>query len=314
MKIDKKHIYRYFRGELSDKESVKLEQWIAESDEHKKTYEALRTEFLMLVESANQESLFSKVKPKVKSILWTVAASAAAIAGIFFLATWMVNDSVNKEIDSNRLYVEVPLGQRMNLTLPDGTEVSLNSGANLSYPMAFRGKERKVSIEGEAKFSVTHDEDHPFVVETYAADVTVLGTEFVVCADAKANEFTTSLIEGSVQVTDRQTTESWVLKPNETIQRENGTFSINSGLDSQALYWSEGLINISGIEFDDLMKRLQKAFGVDIVIRRPDIPQINCTSGEVRISDGIEHALKVIGYVADFRYTRDNGTGKVYID
>lgn len=314
MIIDKNFINRYFRGELSDKESEKLDSWIAESDENRKTYKQLRTEFLMLSESASQESVVTKPKVNVRRILWSVVASAAAIAGVFFLATWMVNDSVNQEINANRLYVEVPEGQRMDLTLPDGTRVNLNSGAEFSYPMAFRGKERKVSVEGEAKFSVTHDDKHPFVVETYAADVTVLGTEFVVAADEQENEFLTSLIEGKVKVDNKDKSQSWTLKPDQTIRKEAAGFIVRDGLDSQALYWSEGLVNISGIGFEELMHRLEKAYGVDIVIRRADIPRINCTSGEIRVSDGIEHALKVIGYVADFRYTRDHATGKVYID
>ena len=318
MEFDERNIYRYFRDELSEKETEELDRWIAESDEHRRTYQRMREEFLALVETASLESITGRKdehRSRIRRIVWAVAANVAAAVAIFFLATWYVDQSVNREIDRSRLVAEAPVGQRVDLTLPDGTRVCLNSGAVLHYPSVFRGKDRKVSIEGEAKFMVTHDSSHPFTVETYAADVTVLGTVFVINAEEEENVFMTSLIEGKVQVSEKGTGDgSWTLKPNQTIRLEEGAFNIANELDSQTMYWSEGLVNISNISFADLMGRLEKAYGVDIVIRRKDLPAINCTSGEVRVTDGIEHALKVIQYVADFKYTRDNGTGVYYID
>ena len=67
------------------------------------------------------------------------------------------------------------------------------------------------------------------------------------------------------------------------------------------------------MSFDDLMRRFEKAYGVDIVIQRDKMPDIDCTSGEVRVSEGIDHALKVLQHIADFKYHRDNSTGIIYI-
>lgn len=318
MDFDKRDIYRYFRDELSKKEIEKLDQWIAESESNRRIYESMREEFLTLIETASLESITGRTdkrRNKIRRIVWAVAANVAAVIAIFFLATWVVDNSVNNQINQSRLMAEAPVGQRVDLTLSDGTKVCLNSGATLYYPTVFRGKNRRVSIDGEAKFIVTHDKKHPFIVETYAANVTVLGTKFVVNAVESENEFMTSLIEGKVQINEKNTGDGiWTLKPNQTIRKDGSSFSIDNKLDSQAIFWSEGLINISNISFESLMKRLAKVYGVKIVIRREEMPVINCVSGEVRVADGIDHVLKVIHYVADFKYSRDNTSGIIYID
>lgn len=71
-------------------------------------------------------------------------------------------------------------GQRLALTLPDGSQVELNSGTTLRYAGRF-GEGRVVYLDGEAFFDVVK-EDRPFVVHTFNARVIVLGTRFNVRA------------------------------------------------------------------------------------------------------------------------------------
>lgn len=97
----------------------------------------------------------------------------------------------------------VPAGQHIDVQLPDGTKVCMNALSELHYPTFFIGRERKVQLKGEAFFDVSHDRKHPFVVETYACDVEVLGTKFNVKARSEDGEFVASLVEGKVRVTDR---------------------------------------------------------------------------------------------------------------
>lgn len=52
-----------------------------------------------------------------------------------------------------------------------------------------RRGERRVKVAGEAMFDVEHDPAHPFVVETFACDVEVLGTKFDVTAEEREGLF-----------------------------------------------------------------------------------------------------------------------------
>ena len=72
-------------------------------------------------------------------------------------------------------------------------------------------------------FEVTHNVDHPFIVETFATNIEVLGTKFNVFADPDNEVFSTTLIEGKVKVSNRNDpAESIIMQPNDkrtTLQR-----------------------------------------------------------------------------------------------
>ena len=64
------------------------------------------------------------------------------------MAFWIYSGSDNREAVTRDIYV--PCGERMTVMLADGTKVYLNADTKLTYPEQFVGKERKVSVEGEA--------------------------------------------------------------------------------------------------------------------------------------------------------------------
>ncbi|MEM6647228.1 MAG: FecR domain-containing protein [Bacteroidota bacterium] len=74
------------------------------------------------------------------------------------------------------LTFEAVAGETSTVTLPDGSTVTLNAASTLTFAEA--DGERRATLTGEAFFDVAHDADHPFVVETFNAEVTVLGTQF----------------------------------------------------------------------------------------------------------------------------------------
>jgi ferric-dicitrate binding protein FerR (iron transport regulator) len=89
------------------------------------------------------------------------------------------------------------------LTLPDGTEVHLNSRSTLIYPAYYSGNERRVTLqEGEAYFKVAHNEECPFIVNVADRkyNVRVLGTEFNLQAYKENQIIQTTLVEGRVQI------------------------------------------------------------------------------------------------------------------
>ena len=60
----------------------------------------------------------------------------------------------------------VPSGKRERITLPDGSEVWLNSGTLLLYPSAFIGQSREIYLVGEGYFKVRKRPEQPFIVRT----------------------------------------------------------------------------------------------------------------------------------------------------
>src|SRR5205085_12413149 len=90
-------------------------------------------------------------------------------------------------------------GEKLSITLPDGSQAFLNSVSKITYPKNFTGTTREVKIEGEVYFNVTHDAGKPFVVQAQNSKTRVLGTTFNV-KSIPGKETTVTLVTGKVNV------------------------------------------------------------------------------------------------------------------
>ena len=211
--------------------------------------------------------------------------------------------------------LQVPYGQRLKFTLPDGSSVQLNSGAKIEYPSVFKKNLRSVKLSGEALFDVRHDAECPFEVETFATKINVLGTKFNVIADETYDRFSAALLQGRIKVTNLldPRRQEIVMKPDDIVNLSNGRLFVETIRDPEALCWTEGLVRISGLPFDELMAKFEQVFDVKIVIARNSIPDIGKISGKIRVNDGIENALHILQYAADFSFEKDEETNVVTI-
>lgn len=129
----------------------------------------------------------------------------------------------------------------------------------------------------------------------------VLGTQFNVDA-YNENDFSTALLRGSVRVTDKsQLNESVVLEPNNLVRLDKGKLTVVPITDFSSYSWKEGIITFKDIEFDALMKKLEKNYGIRIVVDNSRLDNYAC-SGKFRISDGIEEVLRALQQDAHFTY------------
>jgi len=332
-------IFGYFNRNLSEEEMIKLDKWMRESEEHRKIYRNARKLYEAHIMTAPIESLDiqrpsygSVEKPsetggvaKVKSagtahgsrifrnIAVSISSVAAAVA-IFFGAVHVIDRRYEKRFSETMNTIVVPAGKSMDYILPDGTIVKLNSGARFSYPMMFAKDSRKVSLDGEAYFEVTHNPEQPFIVKTFASDITVLGTKFNVKADEAKELFTTTLVEGSVKLTScLHPDKEIVMKPDQTISLVNGEFVKDSKSAKRATLWTNGIVSFSVTDFRTLADQLRTSFGVDIIIERDIMLEVDCLQGEYCVYDGIECVLNVLKKSIDFTYTKDYSTGTIYI-
>ena len=105
--------------------------------------------------------------------------------------------SVELELVYNTL--TVPNGKQFNIVLSDGSNVHLNSGSSIKYPVNFlKGQQRQVFLTGEAFFDVVHDQEHAFVVNAQDLDIHVYGTKFNVSNYPEDRDTEVVLVEGSV--------------------------------------------------------------------------------------------------------------------
>lgn len=315
-------LFRYFSNEASAEEVAQIEQWLEEDPARQSEFDSAHYLFNAMILHSDELSKMTTPgalektsrKSKVRRLVYRYAAAAAAVviaglSGVF----------VEREINYNKMtaqtnVLEVPAGQRMSVTLSDGTQVQLNGNSRIEYPVIFSRKQRNVKLSGEAFFEVKHDERHPFIVETFASKVEVLGTRFNVYADEASEYFSAALVDGKVKVTTNdETAEQVVLAPDEMVRFVNNHLVVTKVDAENLISWTEGYVNLADTDFESLMHRFENVYGVKIVIERETMPEIGYKSGKIRVSEGVNFALKLLQHECKFTYTENYETNTITI-
>lgn len=158
-------------------------------------YESLNE---LLSKINNQET---KSKPIISLVPgWAKVAAVIAVSlGLSWFWNW-TSKKLTKEAPLVYNEIIVPVGEKSQIELSDGTHVWINSGSKLKYPVSFGKTSREVYLSGEAFFDVTHREKQSFVVNTQDSRVKVLGTAFNVKAYPEDPKTLTTVVRGLVSV------------------------------------------------------------------------------------------------------------------
>lgn len=314
--MDRETLYRFFEGTASYEEEVRVRQWMEQSLENRRTFLKERKIFDSILLLGDEKRMEEKSWHK----LWRlsplgiefvkIAAVIAVTLGLSFLYQSVLKE--NEAVPMQSVYV--PAGQRVNITLPDGTNVWLNARTKLVYPAVFGKSVRQVTIDGEAYFDVAKDKERPFIVETDKCNMEVLGTKFNVEGYSDKDDFEVTLMEGSVRVASHiGLGDTLVLTPDrKACLQENGKLKVVSVDDYNPYRWKEGLICFRNESFLSIMGDLEKYFGVSIVVENKKALNYFFT-GKFRQTDGIDYALRVLQKNIRFRYERDDENQIIYI-
>lgn len=315
MKITEEILIRFQKCETTPEEEVAILDWLEADPENQKQLDRLDFQFNAAV--LHVEQPHSEVQKSTKRSTWlrTAAFTGVAAAVALLLAVvngWYQSGQTRRSLEALNTTINVPVGQRIDLTLQDGTRVCLNAGSSLEFPNVFSKRNRKVRLSGEAMFDVMPDADCPFIVETYGYDVEVFGTRFNVEADAASAEFSTALLQGSIKVTDRASGTGFFLVQGEKAELVHGRLRRSPITNSDEYLWTEGIISLQCDSFTELLKRMEKAYDVHFIIQYDKEPVVRCR-GKIRVSDGIEHALEILKLGTDFNYEIRRGSNEIYI-
>ena len=310
--MEKELLYKYIDGRTSDAEEQAVVDWLQADPEHQQELNALWfVHNTTLVNAQRPESRPIPVaRPQWLRLPAVRRCMQAAAALLLIAGSWYASRSVVIENTAKQyLSIAAPAGQRVDVTLQDGTTVCLNAGARLDYPVRF-GKTRRVKLSGEAMFDVDHDAAHPFVVETFACDVEVLGTKFNVAADETSRDFSTALLRGKLRVTNKLTRgDEIVMNTNDFVSLSGDRLALRSIDNSDDYLWPEGIFNLAGHNFGEIIERLESLNGVKIVVEKTASPQLNIIRGKIPVAMGLDYALRALQKITPFEYdSADNGT------
>jgi ferric-dicitrate binding protein FerR (iron transport regulator) len=112
------------------------------------------------------------------------------------------------------------------------------------------------------------DEKHPFVVSTEYVDVQALGTRFDVCAYPEDQDVYTTLDEGSVRILNKAVNISMTLVPGEqnVCRTPNGEMENRKVRTDLYTSWKDELLRFDNALFDEVVKKMERWYGVKIVV------------------------------------------------
>jgi ferric-dicitrate binding protein FerR (iron transport regulator) len=264
-----------------------------------------------------------------KRIFFIAASMAAAVViAVVMVNTLFVSGSLPKPatpaVSGN--FVSTKNGSKSKLQLPDGTQVWLNSGSNISYENDFGGDTRQVKLTGEAFFDVVKDPARPFVIHTATLDIKVLGTAFNVRSYPEEKVTETALIRGAVEITLKASADKKiVLKPNEklVVSNDSSWLQKDSALNVKApkktavmtltqvhhldkdsiateMLWTKNKLVFDGETLSEVALKLERWYGVKVIIKGEELKSIEYTG--VFSDDNLTEVLYALQLSGNFKY------------
>ncbi|WP_197084160.1 FecR family protein [Sphingobacterium sp. Ag1] len=191
--------------------------------------------------------------------------------------------------DSKMQYatLSTPRKGQYKTVLPDGTQVWLNAESTLKYPTRFTGNKREVELEGEGYFEVTHNAKKPFIVTSRGQRLKVLGTKFNINSYENETAISTTLVSGSVELTNSQNPTPVLLKPGQ----QGKLYSLSSicsveDVDTEVYTaWTSNEFQFAATPLKEVLKQLERWYDIDVDYKKvPNIKVHATISREKKLS------------------------------
>lgn len=281
-------ILKEFEGELSSQEREELDAWL--QDPQNQTFYKEQRKLWQSVDDYNRMRKVNKKEAlrKVEARLFGRFSEVGflrkleRVAAILFIpllltGVWLYNTkgqfrSSQEQIAYNT--VEVPMGMRSSMVLPDGTLVSLNAGSKLKYPVAFQQEDRRVELTGEAYFDVKKDQYRPFIVSTSDIAVKVLGTSFNCSAYQDDEQIVTALVEGEIEISGKTNGQHKLsVKPGEVavFSKPERTIGKNKVRLDKYIAWKSGKLIFRDDPMTRVLEKLGRWYNVEFRVEDEEI-------------------------------------------
>ncbi len=310
-------ITKYLSEQASPDERQTLEVWRNTKPENEAHFQQMAQAWEA---SAFQESTFtpnievalSKVhdqiagdkRQKVRRLrTWAIiiAAAITLLAGLGYVFT--------QGSDDQWTTVTMASHESGEVTLPDGSIVSLREGSQLRYPAHFAPDKREVTLLGEAFFEVARDSTRPFTILTEDVITQVLGTSFLVEANPSDSLIQVSVVTGKVAFHPILTPQKQVLlTPNlRGIYAKSSQGVISQEYDNpNLLAWKTHQLTFEDRNLDEVVAELSDYFGKKIQLANEKAASCILTTRYDRPK--LEYVLHVLETIFGFTVEVDGET------
>jgi len=307
-------IFKELTNEILTEESFELRHWIQSDSKNSEIYESYKKtwtltekeEFLPEIEAIDVDFEWNKFIDKsdfnspakvveIKKSKFSFLKIAAIFIFLFTVAGGLFALLNNKETS---IYSE---NEVFETKLSDGTNITLNKNSEISYNSKFNKKDRKVELKGEAYFSVEHDVNKPFIIETESGFIEVVGTEFYVNSSKNSLEVIVNSGIVAVYKNSDKSDSVHISKNQKTVISDIiSTIEVKENEDNNYISWKTKKLNFDNSTFSEVVETLEKTYDVDIEVKNPDL--LNCEISGKFDNQSIESVLTVIQSILDFQY------------
>lgn len=242
----------------------------------------------------------------VSGIFRMLAASAAVVAVL--AVSWIVRSKIDlRPAAAAPEYAAVTThnGEKIVLTLTDGTMVYLNAGSRLTYPRAFADSMRVVGLEGEGYFAVAKDPAKPFRIVTGTTVTQVTGTEFNV--RFRRDSLVVAVTKGSVTVAQQAKSGAVHLQPGDAAICARNRLTSYSHVDlEQYVAWRKNRLAFTRAPLRTVMDEIERCFNVDVKFTKERIQRKTLTG--VFSTESLDSILGTIALAMDLRIQRNGRT------
>lgn len=238
-------------------------------------------------------------RQKITSIAAAILLPALLLSTLYLYhenRTWAVEEMI----------VSTKRGERANITLPDGTNVTVNSESSLRYaPQTFNRSERSVKFEGEAYFDVAKRISLPFVILTNDLRIRVLGTKFNLSARINDKEVLLSLEEGHVSLFSFFSKDEKEVFANQqaVLDKLTGVITIISVPEIKTnSSWRHNELIFGNAHFSDVLTALENNYNITITMPAGINSSDDLFTGMIP-SNNILEALEIIKLAYHLNYT-----------
>ena len=314
-------LYKKLTGTLEEVEQQALEQWLADSPDHRRLAEGfekawqlssnfnpeptldLEADYNLLQQRIAQSKTTDPPKPKaqIKPLrLWLRVAAALAL---LLVATFLLRPYFTSTTEWQT--VATAADATKEITLPDGSTVWLNQQSTLRYPTAFNGKERQVELEGEAFFDVQKNPAKPFIIETALSEVRVLGTSFNVRHYPQETTVEVQVKTGKVKMAIKDRQEAVILEAEDlgvynTVQK---SLTKQKMLNPNAFGWHSGELRFRSTPLSEVLKSVERMY--DIKVSLADTNLNNCPFNNTFSNKTASNVLSTIAAVFNMQLEAD---------
>lgn len=247
----------------------------------------------------------SKPRPERRIRPWLLAVAAMLTGVVVFLSVWRTKEPVDE-------YSYITGTSVSEMTLPDGTKVSLNKNSTLRYTSHYGTEARNVDLQGEALFNVVPNRESPFVVNVNNTKVTALGTVFNVKDYPEDSYLLATLVEGSIRFETGM--QSVLLKPDQQLiyHKQNEKIDVENVEIDLVIAWKDRLIKYRSITFNELVRRLEKIYNVEILVENKQLGE-QVISGSFESHLLMEQIFDVLQKYLTFRWKQDGNVYTIYV-